>query len=205
MPTLFSFKQREDPEVVDRVIVALQDVTDPPGDTNRGVQGPAEVLTPLDKNLHSIETRTFVVALFAKGFTVRRIIKELTGRIGRTPDERELINLYSQYSGNIDELREEIAKRVLTTGLARAEVRIERLAELADEWAERAGKDAKSAAVYLKTLDQLREETEPLGLVPIDPEDPWLLVITELRLASPSKEIPNSKDQLTTPAPTTNK
>lgn len=154
------------------------------------------ILVVMDKQIIHIpmEVRRVVIEMFARGYTVRTIAKRLEDPelLGRVPSADELIRLTMDYATDIEQARADISKLVLERGLALKEERLLRLTELAEAYEKPAvGGNVKSAGVYLRTLKQIQEEVEPLGMLLIHPElDPWGRMLLSLREASQSKPTP---------------
>jgi len=130
----------------------------------------------------TIAHRRLVIEMFARGYTVRTIRKRLTAEMGREPSEQELLRLSVAYADDIDKARGEVAELALSRGLAVKAERVLRLGELAEEWEEGAKTDPKAAGVYLKTLDQINKEIEPLHIhINLPKDDPWVQLMESLR------------------------
>lgn len=189
----------QDKQLIDSMLDPLSEsqLGPPGGEDPQGRVQPGEKLKP---SLTTKETRLFVIRMFAQGYTIRKISRELTARTGQKPEEHHLLKFYNDYAKDIDQYRQEVAQRVMSTGLARKESRIQRLTNIVEEWEERAAADPKAANVYLKTLEQLRRETQELNLNVLTPDDPWYLIVVQLNQLSDNPTPGVTSPQLTPPS-----
>ena len=137
-----------------------------------------------------------VVDLFARGYSTRFIRAELTKALARVrtapPSDQELMQLAVMYAADIDKYRVELAQITLRTSLARGEQRMNRLNQLAEQWEVAAMESPKAAAVYLRTMEQLRREGQDAGIRPmITEDDPWMKILSQLR----PKQLPGTTEQ----------
>jgi hypothetical protein len=136
----------------------------------------------------TLDERYTVMEMFAQGRTIGFIRKWFTNRAARlrdpslAPSEQDLLYLVVKYGDDIEEYRQARARDVLSRGLARKEVRIERLANVAEVLEPQAldGINLKAADLYRKILGEIREETDPLRLRTMNPDDPWAQLLTGL-------------------------
>lgn len=99
----------------------------------------------------------------------------------QVPTIQTLLQMSVEHGLEIEEMRREIARRVLNIGLARKEERIMRLTELAESLEDSSGGSPKSTALYLHTLEAIRKETENIGIRTEIPEtDDWRMLLTKL-------------------------
>ena len=138
------------------------------------------------------DIRLAIIEWFARGFTVRRIRAKLIKTYDYESSEKELMRLSIAYADDVEQARREISEMVLERGLASKSERVLRLSELAESWEDRAHTEVKAAGVYQRTLKQIHDEVEPLGLTIVVPSsDPWGQLMLELKEArSQSTPIP---------------
>lgn len=154
----------------------IEDTTNQDTDVGAGA-----VITVTTLNELKGPERQFLMELFARGYTARTISKKMLAEFQVIVPDTVLLQGAVQYSDDIEEYRKELGRQAINAGAARKEERIRRLSELAEEWEDAAKANPKAAGVYLRTLDQIREETEPLGLaVPVDKADPWKMLLQQL-------------------------
>jgi ribonucleotide reductase alpha subunit len=125
----------------------------------------------------------FIVQLFARGYTLRAIKKKVLLEYEKELTDTELLRYMDRYAPDIMAYQEQADQITLTTGLAKKEERVARLSELAEELEDDALKgNPKLAPIYLRTLKQIQEEMEPLGInVSLPPNDPWRILLENLR------------------------
>ncbi len=135
-----------------------------------------------------------IIILFARGYTVRHIDRVLTKRadeLGRTdlvPSQQQLLTLAVRYSDDVDQIREDMERQHLTTGLARKGERVRRLSELAENIEPTAMREATpehplnldAMDMYRKIVKDIQGEIEPLNIKFISPDDPWALLLKRL-------------------------
>ena len=150
--------------------------------------------------------RGFAVDLLAQGYTTRMIIVKMTDADLKPYGEVELVLMRQQYAPQIDDLRERGEVEVLTRGLARRSERVRRLALLGEKLEHGLALDdpegpvpLKVSVEYRKTLGQIQAEVDPLGLrSALDPDDPWMIMITKLMLLGEARQslssLPLQKD-----------
>jgi hypothetical protein len=141
--------------------------------------------------------------LFARGYTARTIGKFMLEEFAVVIADSTILQGAVLYADDIETYRKEIGKLAVNTGLARKEERLRRLSELAESWEEPAKENTKAAGVYLKTLDQIKEETDPLGhIVPVDKDDTWLQLLQQLVSGTRPSQTPQLQDQVKNPLET---
>lgn len=130
----------------------------------------------------NLQQRRAIIEMFARGYTVRHVKQYLMLELQCEPSDDLLMRIAVEYSDDIEAAREQLAEMVFARGLATKPERLTRLTELAESWEARAQAEPKAASVYLKTLDQIRAEVEPLGWLLSSPKsDPWGQLLGELR------------------------
>jgi hypothetical protein len=171
-----------------------------------------DAITPFD---NTDPMTLAVIDLFAQGYTVRAVRRALVKRVARVPQEQALVQVAISYADQIRERRKQLASEVLSAGPIRPEERIRRLthvAEIIEDVIEpntaddpnaqpNLGRANSNVTAYLRTMEQIRREAEMAGLKPaIDPEDPWLLVLQQLKAPSlPSGNSTNDTPDLLLP------
>jgi hypothetical protein len=136
---------------------------------------------PMKVSVLNDEIRQLAIELFALGYTVRTIRQQVIDRLNVELSENQLMQLAIAEAPNVEQARRELSKMALKAGLADKGIRVARLNVLAESWASRAEISEKAAGVYLRAIDQINKELEPLGLAALDPElDPWGKVLQEL-------------------------
>jgi hypothetical protein len=154
--------------------------------------------------------RMKLVEWFARGYTVRQVrinLAQLLNVPAEQIGESDLLKLGILYSENIQQVRIELDTLIRQTGLVSKEERLRRLNDLAESWEERAQTGDKAASVYLKTLDQIRGEIEPVGGLGLpEKQNPWYLLLSELVAQTKSSPQPSQlpAQTLVTEAPTAN-
>jgi len=145
------------------------------------IQTQAPTSAPLKVHVLNDEIRQLAIELFALGYTVRTIRQQVIDRLNVELSENQLMQLAIAEAPNVEKARRELSKMALKAGLADKGIRVARLNVLAESWAIRAELSEKAAGVYLRAIDQINKELEPLGLAALDPElDPWGKVLQEL-------------------------
>jgi uncharacterized protein YjaZ len=146
------------------------------------------------------DQRLLMIMLFARGYTVRRIQLVLAQEHVEMSAQELLLGAV-QYAPDVEQVQRQLAESAFKRGLAKKDERVRRLSELAEKWEDKAGVEAKAAGVYLRTLDQLKEETVGIGqTVPLDEDDPWAKLLKQLRKSEP--QVPKSIDGSALLAPT---
>jgi len=170
------------------------DTNDEITDTDEEETRPITVVATLE-SLNKDE-RFRLMELFARGYTARTIGKLMLKDFQVMISDQILLQGAVLYADDIEEYRKELGKVAINTGLARKEERVRRLGELAESWEESAQSSTKAAGVYLKTLGQIQEETEPLGLVvPVDKDDPWKQLLQQIASSQRTSETSLPSDQ----------
>ena len=150
-----------------------------------------------------------IVTWFARGYTIRYIESQLrsraakAGMVDQLPTEQDLLTLAVRYSNDIEQVRSDLAKDALRAGLARKEERVRRLSESAEAIEDQvmSGMNLKATETYRKILSSIHDEVEPLHLVIISPDDPWALLLTNLKKTRDSTPTPSVKTQSTLNSP----
>jgi hypothetical protein len=136
-----------------------------------------------------------IIVLFARGYTVRYIERRLIeraaekGRPDLVPNQQQLMTLAVRYGDDIDQIREDMEKQLLTTGLARKGERVRRLSEMAENIEQVALRPPSAEAPlnldaieqYRKLVKDIHGEIEPLNIKFIAPDDPWALLLNRLK------------------------
>ena len=152
-----------------------------------------------------------IIVLFARGYSVRYVERTLQERAAKNGDEsllptqQDLLTLYVRYGDNIAEVRNDLEKQVLNTGLALKGERIRRLSEIAENIEPIALRPATMEAPlnlhaieqYRKILKDVQAEIEPLNIKFIAPDDPWAVLLNRLREERDfsNQETPQISDQ----------
>jgi hypothetical protein len=144
----------------------------------------------------NMDELTELMHLFARGYTVRYIRKWFNKRALQmgdphaVPNEQQLLQFAVKYADDIDGIRSQLAEDVLRAGLAKKEERVRRLSETAEnlEPAAMEGSNLKAVESYRRILKDIRDETEPLGLTIILPDDRWHQLLSDLSERQPSLE-----------------
>jgi len=144
-----------------------------------------------------------VIVLFARGYTMGKIRKHLMtlaaehGRMDLVPTEMDLLKLAIRYSDDVELVRQNLARDVLTRGLARKEERILRYTEMAEslEDAAMSGMNLKASEAYRRVLRDVREEVDGLNIKILLPGDEWAQLLQGLKekadsLVSSPKSLP---------------
>jgi hypothetical protein len=146
-----------------------------------------------------------ILTLFACGYTARYISVHMVKQYGVVLSDMELLKGGVLFAAKVEEIRKELAKKTLSTGLSRKEERLRRMGTLAEAYEEGAlAGNIKSANVYLKTLAQIHDEVEPLRLIlEYEKEDPWYQLMDQVKrqvLTKPaSKQLSTSSESTPTP------
>ena len=155
-----------------------------------------QTTTPKGDLRMNMDELTELMHLFARGYTVRHIRKWFNKRAlemgdpNAVPNEQQLLQFAVRYADDIDGIRQQLAEDVLRAGLAKKEERVRRLSEVAEtlEPAALDGVNLKAVESYRRLLKDIRDETDPLGLTIILPDDRWHLLLTDLSEKQPSLE-----------------
>ena len=108
----------------------------------------------------------------------------------QVPDIKTLLRIAIDYGQQIEDMRKEIARRVINVGLARREERMLRLTELVEELEPSIGESPRAAMIYVKALEQLRRESEALGIRSEVPEDDvWHSLLTKLSRQNATSQV----------------
>jgi len=151
---------------------------------------PGRVHSPRDRKRRAIK-------LLAAGYTTRAIRRKMIKEGFEPYEEVELIQMRQRYAPEISDLQESHAIDVFDRGLARRSERVRRLTILAerleDELEEQDLVPLKVSKEYRATLAQIGAETDPLGLSsPVDPKDPWVILISKLFKIGEAQQLPSS-------------
>lgn len=163
-----------------------------------------QTTTPKGDLRLNMDELTELMHLFARGYTVRYIRKWFNKRAlsmgdpTAVPNEQQLLQFAVRYADDIDGIRQQLAEDVLRAGLAKKEERVRRLSEVAEvlEPAAMDGANLKATESYRRVLKDIRDETDPLGLTIILPDDRWAQLLTDLNEKQPSLEAIPSKPTL---------
>lgn len=137
--------------------------------------------TPVRSQAHTL----IIVEMLARGYQLRTIKNKLKDELSVELTDTELLQYLNTFGEEIDLYREQFTQMTLTTGLADISERVRRLSELAENYEDSAmGGNTKAAGVYLKTLSQIKEEMQPLGITIQNPNDPWIQMVQELQETS---------------------
>ena len=132
----------------------------------------------------TLDQREQVIFWFAEGHTARYVKQQMLLTYDIELPDQEILKLAIAYADDITAVKDELLETTFQLGLIDKGLRIRKLSELADSWEAPAHSNAKAAAVYLKTLEQIQREAEPLGIsidVRLLKNDPWYKLYQRLQ------------------------
>lgn len=133
-----------------------------------------------------------LIELLTYGYTARYITRYFLTEYKITLTDSDVLRAAVQFGAAIDQYQEEIGKQVLNHGLSQRAERVRRLSVLAEKLEPNEGAkvlELKTVKVYLQTLKQIHDETEPFEILKaMDPDDPWVKLLSDLSQL-PSKSV----------------
>ena len=137
---------------------------------------PEETALQYIKTNMDLKARTTLFELALRGYTVRRIRTQMVAagyRAFLNVPDHQLINLLRDIEPELAEARQGMDTFTEKhTGLVNKWERIQRLAEYAERIEDKIEEDVRWASEYRRSLDQIKNEVEPLGLV-VHVGDSW--------------------------------